>query len=89
MQIKNIFLEFQYFLGKRICESDFLKQTFTIQVQVPAAQQFHYTFKQTPPISSLIHEKTKQRKRMNAKFLFFSDIRLFNKIISAVFRRIC
>ena len=30
-----------------------------------------------------------QRKRMNAKFLFFSDIRLFNKIISAVFRRIC
>ena len=30
-----------------------------------------------------------QRKRMNAKFLFFSGIRLFNKIISAVFRRIC
>ena len=25
-----------------------------------------------------------QRKRMNAKFLFFSGIRLFNKIISAV-----
>jgi len=32
---------------------------------------------------------TSQRKRMNAKFLFFSGIRLFNKIISAVFRRIC
>jgi len=30
-----------------------------------------------------------QRKRMNAKFLFFSGIRLFNKITSAVFRRIC
>ncbi len=33
--------------------------------------------------------KKSQRKRMNAKFLFFSGIRLFNKIISAVFRRIC
>ena len=30
-----------------------------------------------------------QRKRMNAKFLFFSDIYLLNKIISAVFGRIC
>jgi len=33
--------------------------------------------------------QNRQRKRMNAKFLFFSGIRLFNKIISAVFRRIC
>ena len=30
-----------------------------------------------------------QRKRMNAKFLFFSEIRLSNKITSGVFRRIC
>lgn len=30
-----------------------------------------------------------QRKRMNAKYLFFSNTRLLNKIISAVFGRIC
>ena len=30
-----------------------------------------------------------QGKRMNAKFLFFSNVHLLNKIISAVFRRIC
>ena len=30
-----------------------------------------------------------QGKRMNAKFLFFSNVYLLNKIILAVFRRIC
>ena len=33
--------------------------------------------------------KISQGKRMNAKFLFFSNVHLLNKIISAVFRRIC
>ena len=33
--------------------------------------------------------KAIQRKRMNAKFLFSSDVRLLNKIIWALFRRIC
>ena len=30
-----------------------------------------------------------QGKRMNAKFLFFSNVYLLNKIILAIFRRIC
>lgn len=30
-----------------------------------------------------------QRKRMNTKLLFFSNTYLLNKIISAVFGRIC
>ena len=33
--------------------------------------------------------KSLQRKRMNAKFLFSSEVRLLNKIIWALFRRIC
>ena len=40
-------------------------------------------------IISVVSSFNDQRKRMNAKFLFFSGVRLFNKIISAVFRRIC
>ena len=69
----SIVLEFFSFLSTNLVQTTSIVKKISIYFLIIGVVSLFYT----------------QRKRMNAKFLFFSGIRLFNKIISAVFRRIC